>query len=203
MLDVMNRFVSLCIVSMFAVFAVSGCTSKPDTPVSSLEPGTTMAATAATSSGEVIPLDLSFTDPELLDSITIAGFVPVFDISSSSKEKLTADLDGGTVSLVHIQATTGGEYYSDIQDTRFRMICDEKVSALQTSAVATDMTAAGFVPFPDDGIKAGESGDYWVAFLAAGNPNPTDCTLTYTRDAAKQAGTGDDIPVYTTTVQLN
>ena len=198
MLKHMNRFVGLCIVSLFAFAALGACTSEPDAPIS--PPVTIAQATPSTTSGEVLPLDLSFTDPQLKDAITIAGFVPFFDVSPAAKA--SADLDSGTVTLVHIQATTGGEYYSPILETRFRMACDEKLATPQTDAIAADMTAAGFVPLPDDGIGAGESGDYWIAFIVAGDPNPTNCTLTYTRTAAKDADTGDDIPVFTSTVQL-
>ena len=198
----MKRFMSLFLVSLFAVAALGACTGEPDTPPASL-PETITPATPSTSPGEVLPLDLSFTDPQLKDAITISGFVPFFDASSAAKEKVSADLDGGTVTLVHIQATTGGEYYSPIQETRFRMVCDDKIANPQTSPFAADMTAAGFPPLPDDGVPAGESGDYWIAFLAAGNPDPTDCTLIYTRTAAKDADTGDDIPLFTTAVQLN
>jgi len=201
----MNRFISLCIVSLLAVFALGACTSKPtaspSTPV--LETASSGDSSPAAASGQVIPLDLSFEDPQLGDQITIAGFVPVFDISAALKEKFSAGLNGGTVALVEVRGTTGGEYYSAIQDGRFRLICDEKILTPQTSPFADDMTAAGFAPFPDAGIAAGESGDYWIAFLAGGNPDPTGCSLTYTRNAAKELGSDNEIPVYTTTVQLN
>ena len=200
MLEAMNRFVSLSIVSLFAAAAFGGCTSEPDAQQSAPTSRTAVAAPSVTS-GEVVPLDLTFTDPQLLDAITIVGFVPFFDVAPAAK--VSVDLDGGTVSLVHVQATTGGEYYSPIQETQFRIACDEKLGTPQTSPFADDMTAAGFVPFPDDGIGAGESGDYWIAFLVGGDPDPTNCTLTYTRTAAKDSDTGDDIPVFTTTVQLN
>jgi len=200
MLVPMNRFVPLCVVSLFVV-ALGACTNEPGAPQSTLAPQ--MTATPSTTPGEVVPLDLTFTDPQLLDAITIAGFVPIFDVSDAVKSQFSADLDDGTVSLVDVQGTTGGEYYSAIQESRFHLVCDQKVYASKTAPFAADMTAAGFAPFPDDGIPAGESGDYWVAFLMGGNTNPTDCTLTYTRNAAKDDSTGDDIPVYTTTVQLN
>ena len=201
----MNRFLSLCILSLVAVFALGACTSTPAPPPStSVGDGTPSGdSTPATAPGQVIPLDLSFEDPQLGDQITIAGFVPIFDLSSTSKEKYSTELDGGTIALVDVRGTTGGQYYSPIQDGRFRLVCDEKILAPQTNSFAADMTAAGFAPFPDDGIQAGGSGDYWIAFMVGGNPNPTDCSLAYTRTAAKELGTDNDIPVYTTTVQLN
>ena len=198
----MTRVVSLCVLSLCAVFALGGCWSRSDAPSEPVGE-TTAEVVPATTSGEVVPLDLSFTDPELKDTFTIAGFVPIFDVSAASKQKFSADLDGGTVALVNVQATTGGEYYSPIQESRFQLVCNGKALTPQTSSFTSDMTAAGFVPLPDEGIQAGESGDYWIAFMASGNPNPTDCSLTYTRNPAVDAETDDNIPVFITTVQLN
>jgi len=198
----MTRFVSLCVLSLCAVFALGGCWSKSDSPSEPVGE-TTAEIVPATTSGEVLPLNLSFTDPQLEDVITIAGFVPIFDVSAVSKQKFSADLDGGTVALVNVQAATGGEYFSPIQESKFHLVCDGKSLTPETSSFTSDMTAAGFVPLPDEGIPAGGSGDYWIAFMSGGNPNPTDCSLTYTRNPAVDADTDGDIPVFTTTVQLN
>jgi len=201
----MKRFLSLALLPLLVVCSLGACSSKTgttgssDTPVLETPAGDVPTAAA----NDVIALDLSFTDPQLADTVTIAGFMPSFGISPALRDKFSAGLNGGVVSLVEVQAQTGGEYYSSIVAGRFRLICNDQRSVPQTSPFADEMTTAGFPPFPDSGISAGESGDYWIAFLVSGDPNPTDCTLSYTRDAAVESGTGDEIPEFTTTVQLN
>jgi len=220
MLEGMNRFLSLCALSLVGVLVLSGCSAKSDTSSSSSPGGTQAGSTSTTSGGtgtssdgsttsdepfvlasldQVLSVDVSFDDPETGDNIDIFGFAPIFKMSSDSEKQFGASLNGGTVSLISMEITASDYITLPITADRFLLTCGDNVGvAPQTTPFAADMETVGLPPFPDEGVQASEIVDYWIAYLMPGNPDPTGCSVTYTRPAT------DDFPEgFTNTVQLN
>jgi len=151
----------------------------------------------------VIPVNQSFSDPQMGDQITIADFVPNFQLSQAMQQKYENGLNGGTMSLLHVIGTGGNQYANSITDYNFRLSCGANQNISAKDGVFDDeMTAAGFTPLPLTGIKYNGSGDGYIAFMMPGDPNPTGCVVKYTRAAATAAG-GKAIPEFTTTITLN
>lgn len=204
-----KTIVSLSVVA--ALFALGACSSDDsettaadetpsvtETPDATEEPAVTEEPTATEEPTETedpsateapagssapAPLEGKIEDKEFGDVVTLKQVVRNFE---STTLPAIAE-DGGEFVLIEFEAALGEKFSGGLKGT-FKLNGPDGTGS-QTTAIDTDMEAAGYTPF--EAPEAGETASGWLAFQV--NSASDSYTLTYDRMGADVIGSDDYI----------
>ena len=191
-----SRLAPALLVPALLLTACGGSSDASDTAAPTTESSSSAPATSASPSGdsEPIPVGQTITDPVMGHEITVLNVVRNFPIAPDSP---MADKE---LVLVEVAATAGTEFYAGLPTSSFALTePGEDIPSSSTTAVADDMTAAGYTPYAD--VDSGESGTGWLAFFVY-QPGATGLQLQYERQAAGVIGSGEQIQAEVFSVPL-
>ena len=183
--------------------ALTACGTTPTS--TSPEATPTVSVKDTTNASVLVPITASFTDPQPGYTVQITGFVPSLPLSDATLARVGA-LQGGSAALLHV-VVSGGDPGWDwaVMSSNFTLDCPGDSISLLSQSFDTDMTAAGYTPYPEEGAMGGMTvtgADGWISFMVRSDPDPTGCSATFTRPVTSLSG-GGSWPAFTQTVQLN
>jgi hypothetical protein len=161
------KFIPLIVAAALTV-TLAGCAVSDD---SAEKPRTTTTSEAAkpsptpSASAAMTPLNVTVTDPDMGDSIAVAGIVRNFP-------KPASIVAPGEVILVQVTVTAGDKFYAGWNESGAVLVngSGEEFNSADLDSVAGPMTAAGYTPFSvanENGIvHTGETGaPGWLTFI--------------------------------------
>lgn len=154
----------------------------------------------AESAGEAveIPLDVTFSDPDMGDEISILGAVRGFP----SEENADVYEDGGEIVLVEVEVAPGDEFGGAISVGAFAISWDDGADFWNndTRHVEEEMAEAGYPALEDVRRMDGETGTGWVAFFV--DEVADTYIVEYERRAASVIGSDEEIDAFVETFEI-